>query len=206
MVIFMTVCLSADYDVTRVDFLSRYGLQVNGAGPLLVRTDPQRNRMIVVHTYTSSISVIAGRNHSVLNIPIASRIPQYVKDEALQIDSTSGHIYLIGNRCLHIIFPEKKKSITIPTIDQFEMVAINETNGNACLVGRSSKNLALVSPRQKKNQAEALAGLPGIHDKPESDTSASHSQGSVGSAIQPPGSGRRIQCPALCVFPPLAGF
>jgi len=151
-VILMMVCLGADYDVTRVDFLSRYGLQVNGAGPLLVRTDLPRNRMIVVHTYTSSVSIIDGRNHSVLNIPIASRIPQYVKDEALQIDSTSGHIYLIGNHCLHIIFPEKKKSITIPTVDQFEMVAINETNGNACLVGRSSKNLALVSPGGKKTR------------------------------------------------------
>ncbi|MCK4942000.1 MAG: hypothetical protein KAS65_00415, partial [Candidatus Aminicenantes bacterium] len=139
------VFLGADYEVTRVDFLSEYRLEVNGAGPLLVKSDPIRNRIIVAHTYTSSVSLIDGRDHSVLNIPIRSRIPQYLKDEALQIDSATGHIYLIGNRCLHVVIPEKKKAITIPTNDQFEMVAINEASGDACLVGRSSRNLVLVS-------------------------------------------------------------
>ncbi len=144
------VFLGADYEVTRVDFLSEYRLEVNGAGPLLVKSDPIRNKIIVAHTYTSSVSLIDGRDHSVLNIPIRSRIPQYLKDEALQIDSATGHIYLIGNRCLHVVIPEKKKAITIPTNDQFEMVAINEASGDACLVGRSSRNLVLVSLKTGK--------------------------------------------------------
>jgi len=142
--------LQADYRVQKVDFLSHYGLKVNGAGPLLVKTDTARNRIILVNTNTSSISLIDGKNHSVTNIPIESRVPQYLKMEAMTIDNKTGNIYVIGNKSLHIVFPGKQTAVSIDTAEQYEMVAVNEKNGNAFLVGRESKFLALVQLKSKK--------------------------------------------------------
>jgi hypothetical protein len=65
-----------------VDFLARHGLKVNAAGPLLVTMDKTRNRIILVNTNTSSISLIDGKDHSVINIPVKNRVPQYLKMEA----------------------------------------------------------------------------------------------------------------------------
>ncbi len=150
--LFMALPLLAGYDVTRVDFLRSLNLKVNAAGPLLVKADPIRNRIILVNTYTSSLSIIDGRDHSVFNVPIKSRIPQYLKDEALQIDTTSGNIYVVGNHMLHVVFPEKKKAFNIDTGDQYEMVAINEKNSNAYLVGRASVFLAMVDLKSRKSR------------------------------------------------------
>jgi hypothetical protein len=46
--------------VTTVDFLEAAGLRFNGAGPLLVKMDAFRNRLIVANTLSSSISIING--------------------------------------------------------------------------------------------------------------------------------------------------
>lgn len=136
--------LMAEYGVVRVDFKALLNLDVNGAGPLLVRADPERNRVVLVNTITSSVSIINGGDHGVMNIPIRSRIPQYLKDEALQIHRDSGNIYVVGNRMLHVVLPGQKKSLGLSTGDQYEMVAVNEKNGNAFLVGRASTHLARV--------------------------------------------------------------
>ncbi len=133
------------YNVRRVDLLSRYGLAVNGAGPLLVKTDETRNRIILVHTNTSALTIIDGQNQGVTNIPFKTRVPQYLKSEALTIDSATGNIYVIGNKCLHIVFPQKKDSTSINTTEQYEMVAVDEKTGNAFLVGRGSQYLAKVN-------------------------------------------------------------
>jgi DNA-binding beta-propeller fold protein YncE len=132
------------YHVKQVDFLAEYGLKVNAAGPLLVTVDLPRNRIILVNTNTSSISVINGNDHSLFNIPIKNRVPQHLKMEALTIDKRRGNIYVIGNKSLHIAFPDKKSAVTVDTGEQYEMAAVNETNGDAFLVGRASKFLAIV--------------------------------------------------------------
>ncbi|UCH93822.1 MAG: hypothetical protein JSV88_26630 [Candidatus Aminicenantes bacterium] len=140
----------ADYHVKTIDLLSHYGLKVNAAGPLLVKTDIPRNRIILVNTNTSSISLIDGNNYSVTNIPIKTRIPQYLKMEAMTIDKSTGNIYVIGNKSLHIVFPDKKSAVTINTNKQYEMVTVNEKNGDAFLVGRESKYLAMIPLKSQK--------------------------------------------------------
>ena len=135
---------NTDYQVKTVDFLTQYNLKVNAAGPLLVKTDIPRNRIILVNTNTSSVSLIDGNNYSVTNIPIKTRIPQYLKMEAMTIDKRTGNIYVIGNKSLHIVFPDNQSAVTIDTNEQYEMVTVNEKNGDAFLVGRESKNLAMI--------------------------------------------------------------
>lgn len=127
--------------VTEVDFLQPLGLDVNGAGPLLVKCDRASNRTVLVNTYTCSVTLIDGTDHRVDNIPIASRIPQYLKDEAMALDSRSGRIYIIGEKSLHVVDPASRTSMTLATRSQFEMVAVDENTGNAFLVGRSDRRI-----------------------------------------------------------------
>ena len=82
------------------------------------------------------------------NIPISGRIPQYLKSEALAIDSRTGNIYVIGNRTLHVVFPGSGTSRAFATHKQFEMVAVDETNGNAFLVGRECRDMAWLELKQ----------------------------------------------------------
>ncbi len=170
-IIFMLlVCCvpAAGGQVKKVDFLAPLGLSVNGAGPLLVRADRVRNRVILVHTNTSSISIIAGRGnkHPATNIALKNRTPQYLKSEALYIDETSGFVYVIGNKSLHVVFPEEKRSLSVDTGEQYEMIGVDEKTGDAFLVGRGSSFLAffnLKTGRLEKikwvDRAETLGNL-----------------------------------------------
>lgn len=133
------------YEIKTIDFPGSTGLKINGAGPLLVRTDEKHNRIILVNTNTSSISLINTLSGQVENISTQNRVPQYLKSEALCLDNKTGNIYVIGNKSLHIALPDKKSSVTIPTQEQFEMVAVDENTGNAFLVGRESKNILMIS-------------------------------------------------------------
>ena len=91
--------------VKTVDLLAPMGLKANAAGPLLVRMDAERNRLVMANTLTSSVSIIDCPSRSVRNIPIGSRVPQYLKSEALAIDSLTGNAYVIGNKSLEVVFP-----------------------------------------------------------------------------------------------------
>jgi len=141
---------NSNYQVKTVNFLSQFNLKVNAAGPLMVKTDIERNRIILVNTNTSSVSLIDGNNYSVTNIPIKTRIPQYLKMEAMTIDQNSGNIYVIGNKSLHIVLPDQQTAVSIDTNEQYEMVTVNEKNGDAFLVGRESKYLAMIPFNSKK--------------------------------------------------------
>jgi len=141
-------CAAADGTMKKVDLLAAAGLQVNAAGPLLVRMDTLRDRLVVANTLTSSVTLIDCRSRSVRNIAIGSRVPQYLKSGALAIDSRSGNVYVIGNRSLEVVFPDSGQSRTFPTRKQFEMVAIDEASGNAFLAGRESRDLAWVDLRR----------------------------------------------------------
>ncbi|MFQ6084119.1 MAG: YncE family protein [Candidatus Aminicenantia bacterium] len=149
-IVLISNLIYADYSVKKVDFLTTYNLKYNGAGPILVEADSIRNRVILANTYTSSISIIDGKDNFVVNVPVKNRIPQYLKSEALAIDKRTGNIYVIGNKSLHIVFPENKTAKTIDTIKQFEMVAIDENSSNAFLVGRESNRLAFVRLKHGK--------------------------------------------------------
>ncbi len=136
-----------NYRVRTVDFLERYDLTYNGAGPLLVKADDKRNRVVLVNTNTSSVSVVDSKTGAVKNIPLKNRVLQHLKMEALAIDSKTGKIYVVGNKCLHIVSPDDGTSTAIETEEQYEMVAVNEINGDAYLVGQASTRIAWVKAK-----------------------------------------------------------
>ncbi len=135
------VPVSADVRVTTVDLLADQGLSVNGAGPLLVMTDVDRNRVIAPCTLSSSISIIDGATHAVTNIPLATRAIQHLKAEAMTLRRATGEIYLLGTKRFHIISPDTGKALSVETGSQFESIAVDEKTGNVFLAGRECKSL-----------------------------------------------------------------
>ncbi|MBN1408967.1 MAG: hypothetical protein JW956_14305 [Calditrichaceae bacterium] len=141
-VLFMCELLFAQHTVKEINFLKEYGLKYNAAGPIITKVDSLRNRLAVLHTNSSMVSVINCRDNSVTNIPIKSRGIQHLKDESMIIDNRSGIIYAIGNRCLHVVFPKQEISKTFTLDKQYEMIAVDENTGDAYLAGRESKRIA----------------------------------------------------------------
>ena len=138
---FLWHAVFAAYQVKKVDFLPA-GMRVNGAGPLLLKLDTTRNRLVLANTLTSALTLVDCADQSVVNIPLSGRIPHYLKSEAMAIDSRTGNIYVIGNKVLHVVFPAARTSRSFPSRKQFEMVAVDETSGNAFMVGRESREMA----------------------------------------------------------------
>jgi DNA-binding beta-propeller fold protein YncE len=132
---------AAKVSVTMIDFLESADVSANGAGPLLLKLDSFRNRMIVANTLSSSVSIIDCKGHAVENIPIAGRALQHLKAEALTFRRKTGEVCLIGARCFAVAFPDSKTSKTIPTPVQFESIAVDEQTGNIFLAGRESTGL-----------------------------------------------------------------
>ncbi len=133
--------LAADVQVTRVDFLEGIGVGVNAAGPLFVQMDQDRRRLIVANTLTSSISIVDCATRAVNNIPLGGRALQHLKSEAMTIRRTNGEIYLIGTKCLHVVFPGEGTARTIATGTQFESVTVDEASGDAYIVGRENPRI-----------------------------------------------------------------
>ncbi|HPN36407.1 MAG TPA: hypothetical protein PK843_18025 [bacterium] len=142
--------LSAEYCVSTIDLLPQARVTCNAGGPLLVRCDTLRHRIILAQTLTSSLSLIDGRTHLVENIPLAGRVPQYLKAEAMALNERSGGICLIGHRCFFIIHPDERRSEQILTSRQFESIAVDPLSGNVFLAGRESRHLAFYHAKKKK--------------------------------------------------------
>ena len=119
--------------ITEVNFLDSIGVKHNSFGPLMVKYDEGRNRVILINTNSSSVSLINGKDKKVTNIPVEGRTPQYLKEESFSINKKNGNIYLIGNKKLSIVYPDKKTSTTFNTRFQFEMVTIDDVTGNCFL-------------------------------------------------------------------------
>jgi len=150
LLVVLSSTLCGQYQVTKVDFSKEYNLNFNASGPILTQVDSLRNRIAVLHTNSSMISIINGRKKTVTNIPITSRGIQHLKDESFMIDEKSGSVYAIGKNNIHIVFPVQKTSKTFTTKKQYEMVAVDENTGNAFLVGRESKEMAFVDLKKEK--------------------------------------------------------
>ncbi len=135
------VSTSAELSVTEIDFLEQSGLQFNGAGPLLIRIDEARNRLVSANTLSSSVSIVDCGTGKVVNIPIGGRAFQHLKSEALTISATTGRIYLVGRNCFFIVDPDERSSRRIETDAQFESIAVDEASGNVFIAGRESKEL-----------------------------------------------------------------
>jgi len=128
----------------KIDLLATLGLKVNAAGPLLVRLDEARNRLVVANTLSSSLTLVDCAGAAVRNVPLAARVPQHLKSEALAVDRRTGNVYVLGERTLEVVFAGQGTSRSFATGKQFEMVAVDEATGNAFLVGRESRDLAWV--------------------------------------------------------------
>lgn len=137
--------VTAAWHVRRADLLAPLGLTVNAAGPLLIGADPERGRIVLAYTQTSSLSLIDSASRKVTNIPLSGRMAHYLKNEAMVIAPRSGLVYLAGPRALFVVDPQTATSRSFPLDCQYESLAVDETNGNAFLVGRESRNLAMVN-------------------------------------------------------------
>ncbi len=138
-----TFTAAAEVRVTTVDLLADLGLAVNGAGPLLVMTDVERNRVIAPCTLSSSISIIDGATHKVTNIPLETRAIQHLKAEAMTLRRSTGEIYLLGTKRFHIVSPDTGKALSVDTGSQFESIAVDEATGNVFLAGRECRSLGI---------------------------------------------------------------
>ncbi|MFZ5517254.1 MAG: YncE family protein [Candidatus Zhuqueibacterota bacterium] len=152
----LSLCLSfvvplhAEITVTTVDFLDAVNLNVNAAGPMLVKMDAERNRVVVANTLSSSVSIIDGATRGVANIRLSSRVLQHLKSDAMTIHAKTGDVYLLGIHCFFIISPEKQTAFTVTTATQFETIAVDEHSGNVFLAGRQSKSLGFFHARSGK--------------------------------------------------------
>lgn len=135
---------------SKIDFLPRAHLSTNGAGPHLLALDTLRNRLFAANTLSSSVSIIGCSTREVEVIPTGGRSLQHLKSEALAIRSTTGELYLIGDKCFSVVDPDRRQAQTLPTKVQFESVAVDETSGNAFLVGRESKEISFFDASSRK--------------------------------------------------------
>jgi DNA-binding beta-propeller fold protein YncE len=150
--------LMAAWNVRRIDLLSSLGLTVNAAGPLLVGSDAQRRRVFLAYTQTSSLSIIDADRETVVNVPLPGRLAHYLKNEALAVSSSSGRVYLAGPRALFVVDPQASSSRSFPLDAAYESLAVDEETGNAFLVGRASRRLAMVNVASGKVSYTPWAG------------------------------------------------
>ena len=115
-------------DVKIVDFIKSGGLNYNAAGPVIVKADEKRNRVVAANTLSSSISIIDGFNDRVINIPTGMRAFQHLKNECMTISEKNGTICLIGANAFTLVNPLTNTAETYDTKVQYESVAIDENS------------------------------------------------------------------------------
>jgi YVTN family beta-propeller protein len=148
----------ANVSVKTVDFLQEAGLSVNAAGPILVRVDDGRNRLIIANTLSSSMSVLEPATGRLRNIPIGGRALQHLKSECMTVSGRTGMVYLIGAKCFHVVSPESGACKTVPTGVQFESIAVDEATGNVFIAGRESESMGFYNARSGKLEMKGWTG------------------------------------------------
>jgi DNA-binding beta-propeller fold protein YncE len=151
---------TAQAGVTTVDFLEVVGVDVNAAGPILVRMDEVHNRLIVANTLTSSLSVIDCGARTTRNIPLGGRAFQHLKSEAMTINGSTGGVCLVGDRRVFVVDVERGRAATVRTGLQFESIAVDERTGNVFVAGRESESLGLIKAR-----ANRLEDIPWLEER-----------------------------------------
>jgi len=144
LIVFASGASAAEYTVETIDLLAPLGIDVNAAGPVLVRMDVERGRLIAANTLSSSLSVIDCATRAVRNIPLGGRAFQHLKSESMTIDLRTGDVFLIGRKRLFIVSPDAGTAVSIPTDAQYESVAVDGRTGNVFLAGRESAGLGYV--------------------------------------------------------------
>ncbi len=141
---------AAEIHVEQLDLASEAGFPVNGLGPMLVRADPARDRVVVANTLSPTLTFIDGATDAVTSVEIGVRGLQHLKDEALALRQSDGSVYLVAYRSLVIHDPDRPLSPPVPTLVQFESVAVDEATGNAFLSGRESGKLGFYDARRQR--------------------------------------------------------
>lgn len=132
---------AAGVAVESIDLLEPLGIDVNAAGPVLVRMDRARGRLIAANTLSSSLTVIDCATGAVRNIPVAGRAYQHLKAESMAIDPRTGDVCLIGVKRFFIVSPALGTALAVPTGAQYESIAVDPATGNVFLAGRESAAL-----------------------------------------------------------------
>ena len=135
----------AEIEVTRIDMLAAEAFDVNAAGPVLVRMDAPRGRIVAANANSSSITFIDCATGAVTNIPLAGRALQHLKDEALAIDPATGTIALVGPRCFYVVSADGD-AVRVETPVQFESIAVHGGTGHVFVAGREEKRLGMWRP------------------------------------------------------------
>ncbi len=135
---------SPPWAVTRIDFPASLGLTLNAAGPLLLKADPARGRLLVACTQTASLSVVDVTDGRVRNLALPGRMAHYLKGEAMAVSAASGRVYLAGPDALWVADPQTGSCQAFPLERQYESLAVDEASGNAFLAGRESARVAFV--------------------------------------------------------------
>ena len=135
----------AEIEVTRIDMLAAESFDVNAAGPVLVRMDAPRGRIVAANANSSSLSIVDCATGAVTNIPIGGRALQHLKDEALAIDPETGTIALLGPRCFYVVSAGGDAE-RVETPVQFESIAVHGGTGSVFVAGREEKRLGMWRP------------------------------------------------------------
>ena len=166
LVLFTVTSARAELTVTEIDLAERAGFEVNGIGPMLVLADPDRNRVVVANTLSSSVTFIDGATDAVTSVPVGRRGLQHLKAAALTLRRATGAVYLVADHALVVVDPDAGTAETIVTEAQFESVAVDEATGNAFLCGRETGKLGFYDARKGElklipwlDHSEALVNL-----------------------------------------------
>ncbi len=150
--VLISAALYSAFEVKEINLLKKSGLTYNGLGPLLIRFDGPRNRIVQVNSISSSITLIDDRTGRVINIPVKKRVPQFLKEESMAIDNESGGIYSIADHSLNIVFPKTKTSLNFNTKYQYEMVAVDSKTKNCLLVGKTTDKALFINIKSRKKK------------------------------------------------------
>ena len=136
--------------VVEVDFLKGRGFKYNALGPHIVKVDPSHNRIIIACVNSSALAVYDSETDQTTTIPIGSRMPRRLHYLGVAVDPNSGLVYLAGDKKLIVVDPNRHQTAVTELPADFETVAVDPKTGKAFLVGRTTADLAIVSPGTEK--------------------------------------------------------
>ncbi|MFC2130290.1 YncE family protein [Bacteroidota bacterium] len=150
LIILIPSVLISQFRVKTINFLDKFNLEYNAAGPMLVTADETNNKIYIANTLSSAVTIIDGKTDKVINIPVGGRTLQHLKSTAITYNSKTGIVYIIGTKNFFIVDPKTKRSQTIDTEKQFECITVENKSGNVFLAGRESSELGFYNAKTKK--------------------------------------------------------
>ena len=122
----------------------------NSAGPVILKSDDARLRIVAANTLSSNITILHTRSGAVVNIPVSGRALQHLKSASMAISKRTGFVYLCGIKKLIVVNPDNGQAESYDTEYQFESVAVDPSSGNALLAGRECPGLGFYNYQDKE--------------------------------------------------------